>query len=84
MRTADEMQAMQSHPSSEADGHAPEQHVANDAPSSPYKTFFEALEELEDNKTLYGKTSFEAEIARRRVAQARELAIAEWRNRRAA
>jgi hypothetical protein len=83
MRTADEMQSMQSHTSSEADGSAPEERATDEA-ASPYKTFFETLAELEDNKTLYGKASFEAEIARRRVAQARELAIAEWRNRQAA
>jgi hypothetical protein len=83
MRTADELTSMQSRPTSQADGHAPK-HAADDAPSSPYKSFFDALEELEDNKTLYGKGSFEADIARRRVAQARDAAIAEWRTRRAA
>ena len=83
MRTADEMKSMQSHPTSQADGHAPER-AADDAPSSPYRSFFDALEEFEDNKTLYGKASVEADIARRRVAQAREAAIAEWRNRQAA
>jgi hypothetical protein len=83
MRTADELTSMESNPTSQADGHAPKR-AADDAPSSPYKSFFDALEELEDNKTLYGKASFEADIARRRVAQARDAAIAEWRNRQAA
>ena len=83
MRTADEMQSMQSHnPTSQADGHAPEH--GDGSPPSPYKSFFDALEEFEDNKTLYGKASFEADVARRRVAQAREAAIAEWRSRQAA
>jgi hypothetical protein len=82
MRTADEMEAMKSHPVSETDDRATAPPA--DEPSSPYRSFFDALEELEDNKTLYGKASFEAEIARRRVATAREAAIAEWRNRQAA
>ena len=86
MRTADEMEAMQSHPSSQSDDSRATSHVevTSEEPSSAYKSFFAALEELEDNKTLYGKASFEAEIARRRVATARDAAIAEWRSRQAA
>jgi hypothetical protein len=83
MRTAEELGSMKSHPTSQADGHADEQGSQGE-PTSPYRSFFDALEELEDNKTLYGKASFEADIARRRVAVAREVAIAEWRSRQAA
>ena len=82
MRTADELKAMQDHPASQADGYDAS---APGAPStSPYRSFFDALEELADNKTLYGKGSVEADIARRRVADARERAIAQWRSREAA
>jgi hypothetical protein len=83
MRTAEELESMQSHPTSQADNYVGED-ATDDESSSPYKSFFAALEELEDNKTLYGKASFEADLARRRVAHARELAISEWRNRQAA
>ncbi len=82
MRSADELESTKSHPTSQADGYAvteePEQ------PSSPYKAFFDALEELEDNKALYGKASLEAEIARGRLDRLRVLAVVAWRSREAA
>lgn len=82
MRTADELQSMTTHPTSETV--ASRTRAPSDQEPSPYKRFFEALEELEDNKALYGKASFEADIARRRLATAREAAIAKWRSRNAA
>lgn len=80
MRTADELQSMQAHPTSQADG----QVAITAEETSPYRSFFDALEEFEDNKTLYGQGSVEADIARRRVADARERAVAAWRSRDAA
>ena len=81
MRTAEELDSMQAHPASRTDGRTD---AGDQDAASPYRSFFEALEELEDNKALYGKTSLEADIARRRVADARERAVAEWRIRQAA
>ena len=84
MRSADEMQSMQSHPTSQADGYAEADQRVEREPSSPYKAFFDALEELEDNKTLYGKASLEVELARGRLDRQRVLAIEAWRSREAA
>ena len=85
MRKADELKVMEAQVS-QADGAAVAtvQTAVDETVVSAYTSFFEALEELEDNKTLYGKASVEADIARRRVAEARDRAIAEWRSREAA
>jgi hypothetical protein len=81
MRSAEELKSTQSHPTSQADGYA---EAIDEQSSSPYKAFFDALEELEDNKALYGKASLEAEIARGRLDRMRLLAVEAWRSREAA
>ena len=83
MRSVEELESMKSHPTSQADGHA-DVEESTDEQSSPYKAFFNALEELEDNKALYGKASLEAEIARGRLDRMRLLAVEAWRSREAA
>jgi hypothetical protein len=78
------MQSTTSYPTSQADGYVPADGGAEEQPSSPYKAFFDALEELEDNKALYGKASLEAEIARGRLDRMRVVAVEAWRSREAA
>ena len=46
---------------------------------SPYRTFFDALEELELVVSLHGTASFEASLARAEVRRVRELATEAWR-----
>jgi hypothetical protein len=84
MRSADEMQSTQYSPTAHADGYAETDHRSDETPPSPYKAFFDALEELEDNKALYGKASLEARVARGRLDQLRILAVEAWRSREAA
>ena len=85
MRSTEELESMKSHPTSQADGYADvEEQEPDEQLSSPYKAFFDALEELEDNKALYGKASLEARIARGRLDQLRVLAVEAWRSREAA
>ena len=84
MRSADELQSMESHPTSQADGYVEPDEGSEEELSSPYKAFFDALEELEDNKALYGKASLEAGIARGRLDRMRVLAVEAWRSREAA
>lgn len=52
--------------------------------SSPYRTFFEALEELELVVSLHGTASIEASLARAEVRRVRELAAEAWRSKIAA
>jgi hypothetical protein len=75
---------MQSHPTSETDAYTAAEEGTEEQPSSPFKAFFDALEELEDNKALYGKASLEAEIARGHLDRMRVLAVEAWRSREAA
>jgi hypothetical protein len=51
---------------------------------SAYAQFFDAIEQLEDDRVLFGTASLEAQISRVRVDRMRELAAAEWERRRAA
>ena len=84
MRSTDELKSMQSHPTSQTDGYAEADEATDEQSSSPFKAFFDALEELEDNKALYGTASLEARIARGRLDQLRVLAVEAWRSREAA
>jgi hypothetical protein len=85
MRTQEELEAMMSHPSAQPvdDASGGTDHQEDDH-RSPYKRFFDALEELDDNCTLYGPGSLEARISRARVERYRALAAETWRNRQAA
>lgn len=46
---------------------------------SPYRAFFDALEELEMVVSLHGTASLEAEMARAEVRRVRGEAAASWR-----
>ena len=47
---------------------------------TPYRAFFDALEELEMVITVYGTASVEADMARAEVRRYREGAAQAWRN----
>ncbi len=47
---------------------------------SPYRSFFDALEELELVISLHGAASVEASLARAEVRRVRELAADAWRS----
>lgn len=51
---------------------------------SPYRSFFDALEQLELVVSLHGTASVEASLARAEVRRVRELAAEAWRSKIAA
>ncbi len=70
-------EAMQNHPAGKA--RAGIQVVEREV-KSPYRAFFDALEELEMTITVYGTASLEADMARAEVRRHREGAAQAWRS----
>jgi len=54
--------------------------VAEGEMKSPFRAFFDSLEELEMTITVYGTASVEAEMARAEVRRNREGAAQAWRS----
>lgn len=80
MRTEAELEAMAGHPAGKdldkPSADVIELQVAED---SAQGAFFRALDDLENDKLLYGAGSVEAAMARARVQRSRERVIEEWR-----
>ena len=61
-------------------GKARSMEVVEREAKSPYRAFFDALDELEMTITVYGTASVEADYARAEVRRHREGAASAWRN----
>lgn len=80
MRTQAELEAMSEHPAGKALDKTSIALVEM-APTekTPHGAFLNALDDLENDKLLYGAGSVEVTMARARVQRSRERVIEEWR-----
>jgi hypothetical protein len=81
MRTESELEAMAGHPAGKALNKLSIDDVVElpVAEDTAHGAFFHALDDLENDKLLYGAGSVEAAMARARVQRSRERVIEEWR-----
>jgi len=77
MRTEEELKTQQVVPDGSGD-------TGEHQEGSPFRRFFEAIEDLEIDRERLGPTSLEAHMTRVRVDRMREAAVAAWREKRAA
>ena len=80
MRTQEEMESITQHPSYASVS----EDVSTDGPSADeedtaHRSFFVALEELEQDILVYGTASIEARVARDRVKRMRDAVAEAWR-----
>jgi hypothetical protein len=73
MQTQTRDEAMERHPAGKA-------RVEVSETKSPFRAFFDSLEELEMTITVYGTASVEADMARAAVRRTREGAATAWRS----
>lgn len=74
---ATRQEAMSRHPAGSAPGGMT---VVERETKTPYRAFFDSLEELELVVSVYGTSSVEADMARAEVRRNREGAAQAWRN----